>query len=113
MIKHLHLEGKHLTLFVGKLEAEILAVLWEARTPLTTQAIYKHINRELAFTTVQTTITRMWRKGLIKRNKPPQRIASYQAICTEADFIDTCISLVIKTLNDNYATKIGEIIDER
>jgi len=48
------------------LELEIMQVLWETG-PATVQTVQKALKRELAYTTVQTMLTVLHRKGRVKR----------------------------------------------
>jgi len=48
------------------LELEIMQVLWEAGSG-TVQSVQRELKRELAYTTVQTMLTVMHRKGKVKR----------------------------------------------
>ena len=48
------------------LELEIMQVLWETG-PATVQTVQRELKRELAYTTVQTMLTVLHRKGRVKR----------------------------------------------
>ena len=48
------------------LELEIMQVLWE-KGPVTVQTVQKELKRELAYTTVQTMLTVLYRKNRVKR----------------------------------------------
>ncbi|HEX6404815.1 MAG TPA: BlaI/MecI/CopY family transcriptional regulator [Pseudonocardiaceae bacterium] len=51
----------------GELEAEVLAALWAAGTPLSTADVRRAVGGELAYNTVQTILVRLYEKGLIDR----------------------------------------------
>jgi predicted transcriptional regulator len=51
----------------GELEAEVLAALWAAGTPLSTAHVRQAVGGELAYNTVQTILVRLYEKGLIDR----------------------------------------------
>ncbi len=53
---------EHLT----PLELEIMHVLWETG-PANVQSVQQHLERELAYTTVQTMLNILHRKGKVKR----------------------------------------------
>ena len=53
---------EHLT----PLELEIMHVLWEV-APANVQTVQQHLKRELAYTTVQTMLNILLRKGKVKR----------------------------------------------
>ena len=48
------------------LELEIMHVLWEV-TPANVQTVQRHLKRDLAYTTVQTMLNILLRKGKVKR----------------------------------------------
>jgi predicted transcriptional regulator len=51
----------------GALEAEVLGVLWSADGALTPAAIQAALDRDLAYNTVHTILTRLHDKGLVVR----------------------------------------------
>lgn len=53
--------------------------------------------RDLAYTTVMTTMTRLHAKGLLSRRKDGRRYV-YQAAMTEAEFIETMTREVLSSL---------------
>jgi len=61
----------------GELEAEVLAALWAADTPLTTAQVRQAVGGELAYNTVQTILVRLYEKGLIDRVADGRRYEYY------------------------------------
>jgi predicted transcriptional regulator len=53
----------------GKLEQEIMNVLWESKTALKPAEVQERLDGELAYTTVMTIMQRLHKKGLLKREK--------------------------------------------
>jgi predicted transcriptional regulator len=53
----------------GALEAEIVAALWAAGGPLTPKQVQAELGDELAYTTVMTSLTRLYEKGVVSREK--------------------------------------------
>lgn len=51
----------------GSLESEVLAALWAADRPLTSAEVVEAVGGELAYTTVQTILTRLHGKGAVHR----------------------------------------------
>jgi predicted transcriptional regulator len=51
----------------GGLESEVLATLWAAERPLTTAEVVAALGDGLAYTTVQTILTRLHGKGAVRR----------------------------------------------
>lgn len=53
----------------GGLEQEVLAVLAAARAPMTPAEVQAELDRELAYTTVMTALTRLHDKGAVTRER--------------------------------------------
>lgn len=51
----------------GELEHAVLAVLWRAGRPLTSRDVRRELDGDLAYNTVQTTLVRLYDKGLVRR----------------------------------------------
>lgn len=51
----------------GNLEAEVLTALWAADRPLTPREVTEAVDADLAYTTVQTVLTRLHEKGAVRR----------------------------------------------
>ena len=67
----------------GSLESEVLAALWSAPTALTTAEVVEALNSGLAYTTVQTILTRLHGKGAVER-QPAGRAHAYSPVLDEA-----------------------------
>jgi predicted transcriptional regulator len=55
--------------FRGQLETEVLAALAVADRPLTASEVLERLGRPLAYTTVMTTLTRLYDKGAVVRHR--------------------------------------------
>ena len=53
----------------GGLEAEVLAVLGATARPLTSAEVLQELGGDLAYTTVMTTLARLYEKGVIARSR--------------------------------------------
>ncbi|MFI5911634.1 BlaI/MecI/CopY family transcriptional regulator [Dactylosporangium sp. NPDC051541] len=51
----------------GSLESEVMAVLWAATAPLAPAQVQQLLGGQLAYNTVQTILTRLQEKGLVRR----------------------------------------------
>lgn len=60
--------------------------LWGASTPLTPAMVQESLGSDLAYTTVMTILTRLWKKGLVTREQQGRAFA-YAPAVTEADFL--------------------------
>lgn len=75
---------------LGPLETRLLELLWVRRRPATV----RHIRRampELAYTTIMTTLDRLYRKGLLLRDRDGRAFA-YAARYTRAELLSELIS---------------------
>lgn len=68
----------------GSLEAEVLAALWASEDGATPRQVHDTMGAGLAYTTVMTTMTRLWTKGLVDR-EPQGRAFRYRPKVTEAE----------------------------
>lgn len=67
----------------GGLESEVLAALWAAGKPLTAGDVVGALGSELAYTTVQTILTRLHGKGAVRRAQVG-RAHAYTPVLDEA-----------------------------
>ena len=88
----LHTAGSML----GPLETRLLELLWAQRRPATVAQIRRALP-ELAYTTIMTTLDRLYRKGLLLRAKDGRAFA-YVARYTRAELISKLISAHVTDL---------------
>jgi predicted transcriptional regulator len=67
----------------GRLEAEVLAALWADERPLTTSEVAAMLDHTPAYNTVQTILTRLHRKGAVRRELAG-RAHTYTPVLDEA-----------------------------
>lgn len=67
----------------GGREAEVLASLWAAGSPLTAGEVADAMGGDLAYTTVQTILARLYEKGAVTRRRVG-RAHAYQAVLDQA-----------------------------
>lgn len=105
-------DGMQSTLF--DLEAEIMELVWEREQPDFTVADICNIlqeNREIAYTTVMTTISRLYDKGLLERKRSGKKYV-YTAKQTREDFIITLTKKVLSSLPPlGQETAISLLVD--
>lgn len=68
----------------GSLEAEVLAALWASEDRATPGEVHGAMGEGLAYTTVMTILTRLWKKGLVERERRGRAYA-YRPIVSEAE----------------------------
>ncbi len=69
---------------MGALEAEVLAELWSRVGPATPAEVLEAMDTDLAYTTVMTILMRLWKKGLVERERRGRAYA-YRTVVTEAE----------------------------
>lgn len=69
---------------VGALEREVLAALWQQEGAATPRQVQEALAEKLAYTTVMTILTRLWRKGVVERSRHG-RAFRYRPLKTEAE----------------------------
>lgn len=67
----------------GALESEVLATLWAEERPMTAGEVKAVLGDQLAYNTVQTTLTRLLNKGLVRRQRSG-RAHAYQPTSDQA-----------------------------
>jgi predicted transcriptional regulator len=75
---------------LGPLEARLLELLWAQQDALTVRDLHL-ASPELAYTTVMTTLDRLYRKGLLLRHKRGRAFA-YQPRCARESLLGELIS---------------------
>ncbi len=69
---------------MGSLESEVLICLWSSESLLSPAEVRSALHDSLAYTTVLTVLTRLWRKGLVGR-EPRGRGYVYRPLLSEAE----------------------------
>ncbi|HEV2298122.1 MAG TPA: BlaI/MecI/CopY family transcriptional regulator [Candidatus Acidoferrales bacterium] len=54
---------------LGRLELGVMEILWSSRGESSVRDVVQKLNRPLAYTTVMTTLDRLYKKGLLDRRK--------------------------------------------
>jgi predicted transcriptional regulator len=70
---------------LGPLEQRVLDCLWRRRTPATVRQVRSALGGALAYTTVMTTLDRLYKKGLLER-QPEARAYRYAARASREAF---------------------------
>jgi predicted transcriptional regulator len=83
----------------GELEAEILAALWASTVPRTPAEIHAEIGVDLAYKTVHATLSRLSRKGRIRRVQHAGR-AAYAPVHGAARDAAERMRLVLESVRD-------------
>ncbi len=87
---------------LGPLETEIMQVVWDDQ-PTTVKKVHRALQarREIAYTTVMTTMTRLAEKGVLSRLREGLAYVYTPAI-TKREFEATMVQRVLDGLMDDY-----------
>jgi predicted transcriptional regulator len=94
----------------GALEAEVLSALWAAESPLSPGDVQHALQSELAYTTVMTTLTRLYEKGLVVRERA-RRAYIYRPASEQARHLATRMRALLETGHDHRAV-FSRFVDE-
>ncbi len=93
-------------------ELEIMSALWETG-PANVQMIQQHMPRELAYTTVQTMLNILHRKGKVKRTLK-QRAYVYKAIVSRQQVVSHTIGgLVDKLFGGSVESLVMSLLETK
>ena len=90
---------------MGELEAVIMDVVWNAEEPLTVRLVLEQIKRQppLAYTTVQTVMDNLHRKGVLQRRREG-RAFSYWPTKQRAEYMADVMNEVLTDSGDRSTT---------
>lgn len=81
---------------LGTLEREVIEVVWNA-TEVTVRDVHARLDGRVAYTTVMTTLDRLFRKGLLARTKRARAFV-YSALATREELDDIVASDLVSGL---------------
>ena len=88
---------------LGALESEVMDILWK-RGEISVRDVYESMRRRLAYTTVMTTLDRLYKKGLLCRRKQGKAF-HYAAVMSSEQYQTSLAShLFGMVLNDHDHT---------
>lgn len=97
---------------LGPLETEIMQLLWQDERS-TVKKVHRKLaqQREIAYTTVMTTMSRLAEKGVLNRHREGLAYVYTPAI-TEEEFVSMVVRQVLDGLLDDYSdTAIDYMVD--
>jgi len=103
-------------LFLGPLEAAIMRAVWAKQCQ--TRAIFNYVRDnyeptktgELAFTSVTSTVDRLYRRGLLLRSGDKRAFIYAPFVPSEQQFIEEYLERALVALIDAYPREAGRII---
>jgi predicted transcriptional regulator len=88
--------------WLGSLEETIMLLMWQSSSERTVKGVWKDMQRNgstLAYTTVMTTMTRLWDKGMLARTKRGLSY-SYRIRESREQFEERQIAAVLASLEE-------------
>lgn len=113
------IEGKALEAFLGPLEASVMEVVWGSKkTPVTVREIYEVLKRtrNIAYTTVMSTMNRLFEKHLLDRKIEKGKGGLYYVYWPahgKQDFQKSAVREVLSSLIGNFGEVVANcLVDE-
>jgi predicted transcriptional regulator len=106
-----NMEGKALEAFLGPLEANVMEAIWTAKAPITVREIHEVLkkHKKIAYTTVMSTMDRLFEKGLLDRKIEKGRGGLYYVYwppLEKQSFQKSAVREVLASLIGNF----GEVV---
>jgi predicted transcriptional regulator len=118
-VSQYNMEGKALEAFLGPLEANVMEAIWASKkTPITVREIYEFLKktRNIAYTTVMSTMDRLYEKHLLDRKIEKGRGGLYYVYwpaLEKQSFQKTAVRDVLSSLIDNFGEVVANcLVDE-
>ncbi len=100
--------------FLGDLECEIMELVWKKAAPtVTVREIYDILRheRQIAYTTVMTTMVRLAEKGLLKIVDRAGLANCYAPVESRTEFIRNAVVLVLKIFTTDFPVESQEFLE--
>ncbi len=100
--------------FLGDLECEIMELVWKKAAPtVTVREIYDILRheRQIAYTTVMTTMVRLAEKGLLKIVDRAGLANCYAPVETRTDFIQNAVGRVLGIFISEFPHEAQNFLD--
>lgn len=95
---------------MGSLETSVLDELWKSEAPLTPADVQATLDGDLAYTTVMTILTRLWKKGVVERSRSGRGYA-YSPAMTQAEFLAERMRGELRRTKDRPAV-LSQFVDK-
>jgi predicted transcriptional regulator len=113
-----HTDGDTLSMLLPAAEVEVMRIIW-SRGPLTVKAVHQQITteRELAYTTVMTTMVRLAEKGLLQRESAHTATRgwpyTYTAAISERELVTRTLQQILDCVVHDYPSALAQYLDMR
>jgi len=118
-VSQYNIDGKALEAFLGPLEANTMDVIWNSRkTPVTVREVYEALKKtkNIAYTTVMSTMDRLFDKHLLDRKIAKGRGGLYYVYWPALEkqtFQKSVVREVLSSLIDNFGEVVANcLVDE-
>ena len=117
-ISQYNIEGKSLEAFLGPLEASIMDAIWGfKKNPITVREIHLDLNKskKIAYTTVMSTMDRLFEKGLLDRKIEKGRGGLYYVYWPKLEkrnFQKSAVREVLASLIGNFGEAVTSCLIE-
>lgn len=117
-ISQYNVREKELQAFLGPLEASIVEIVWSSGKPLSVREVYEKIKRKkkIAYTTVMTTMDRLYSKGLLDRRVEKGRggiLYVYWSKFEKHSFKKSAVQEVLDSLVENFGEMVASYLMEK
>jgi predicted transcriptional regulator len=112
------LDGERLESILGPLEAEVLNTVFEKKTPVRVREVYEELKkkRKIAYTTVMSTMSTLFEKGLLDRRIEKGRgglLYVYWPRMSKKEIEHSVVSQVIDSLVKNFGDSVTSYLIEK
>jgi predicted transcriptional regulator len=118
-VSQYNIDGKALEAFLGPLESNIMEAIWASKkTPITVREIYEALKKtkSIAYTTVMSTMDRLFEKNLLDRKIEKGRGGLYYVYwpaLEKQNFQKNAVREVLSSLIDNFGEVVANcLVDE-
>ena len=101
--------------FLGDLECEIMELVWKLAQPtVTVRDVFNALRkeREIAYTTVMTTMVRLSEKGLLKIVDKIGLANCYMPEYDREEFINTAVNMILEIFTSQFPKESQEFLDQ-
>ena len=92
---------------LGALERDVMAFAW-SRPEITVRDACARLGSTVAYTTVMTTMDRLFKKGLLLRRKAGRAFV-YRAAATQQELENAVLSSLVDAVSERDRTLLGEL----
>ncbi len=98
---------------LGELEAEIMTILWDLKNASVRAVVTRlHKKRNVAYTTIMTTMSRLHAKGVLKRHEDSSGAYIYTPTEDKQNFLANVSGNMINNLLNNFGdVAVAQFID--